>query len=57
MKTLRVTTIHDDYQGVEPSAPHPSVGLPRDTSTGIRGWPPHYPSLYLLGMVGCRSTQ
>jgi hypothetical protein len=36
---------HDDYQRVELGLPYPSVGLPRDTSPGIRGWPLHYPNV------------
>jgi hypothetical protein len=38
----RVTTVHDDNQRVEPDPSYPSAGLPRDTSSGIRGWLPHY---------------
>jgi hypothetical protein len=34
------------------SPPDPSAHLPHDTSTGIRGWPMHYPYLHLLSMVG-----
>jgi hypothetical protein len=41
----RVATIHDDYQRVKSGPPYPSAGLPRDTSLGIRGWPPHYPNV------------
>jgi hypothetical protein len=40
MKTPRVATVHNDYQRVEPGPPYPSASLSRDTSTGIRGWPP-----------------
>jgi hypothetical protein len=29
-------------QGDDPGPPHPSSRLPRDTSTGIHGWPMHY---------------
>jgi hypothetical protein len=39
-------------QGHDPSPPHPSAHLPRDTSMGIRVWPMHYPGIYLLGMTG-----
>jgi hypothetical protein len=41
----RVATVHDDYQRVESGPPYPSAGLPRDTSSGICGWPPHYPNV------------
>jgi hypothetical protein len=57
MKTPRVAIVHDDFQGVEPGAPYPSAGLPCDTTTGISGWPPHYPIVHSLGMVGCHPTQ
>jgi hypothetical protein len=57
LKTPRVATVHDDYQRVESGPPYPSEGLPCDTSTGIHGCPPHYPSIHLLSMVGCRPTQ
>jgi hypothetical protein len=43
LKTPRVTTIHNDYQKVEPGPPYPSAGFQRNSSTGIHGWPPHYP--------------
>jgi hypothetical protein len=56
MKTPRVTTVHDDYQRVEPGPSYPSAGLPRDTSMGIRGWLAQYPSIHLLNMVKCRLT-
>jgi hypothetical protein len=39
-------------QGDDQGPPHPSARLPRDTSTGIRGWPMHYPDVHTLGMVG-----
>jgi hypothetical protein len=39
-------------QGHDPSPPHPSAHLSRDTSMGIRVWPMHYPGIYLLGMTG-----
>jgi hypothetical protein len=45
MKATRVTTFHDDYQGVKPRPPYPSAGLPRDTSPSIHGWPPYYPNV------------
>jgi hypothetical protein len=35
----------------------PSVRLPRDTSTGIRGWPIHYPDLHPGGMVRYHPTR
>jgi hypothetical protein len=56
-KATWVATFHDDYQRVESSPPYPSVGLPRETSTGIRGCPPHYPSVHSLSTVGCHTTQ
>jgi hypothetical protein len=40
---------HD--QGDDQGPPHPSAHLPRDTATGIRGWPMHYPDVHPLGMV------
>jgi hypothetical protein len=55
-QTPWVATVHDDYQRVKPGPPYPSACLPRDTSTGIRGWPPHYPNVHPLSMVGCRPT-
>jgi hypothetical protein len=36
--------------------PYPSAVLPCNTLTGIRRWPPHYPSIHPLSMVGCRPT-
>jgi hypothetical protein len=36
--------------------PHPSACLPHDTSTGIHGWPIHYPDVHPRGMVGYRPT-
>jgi hypothetical protein len=56
-KAPRMIIVHDDYQRVEPGSAYPSAGLPRDISTGIRGWPPHYPSVHPLSTVGCRPTQ
>jgi hypothetical protein len=56
-KTPRVAIVHGNYQRVEPSPPYPSAGLPCDTLMDIRGWRPHYPSMHLLGMVGCGPTQ
>jgi hypothetical protein len=57
MKTPRVATMHGDYQRVESVLPYPSAGLPRDTVMGIRGWPPQYPIVHSLRMVGCHPTQ
>jgi hypothetical protein len=56
-KTPRVAIVHDYYQRVKLGPPYPSASLPRDTSTGIHGWHPHYPTVHLLGMVGCHTTQ
>jgi hypothetical protein len=39
-------------QGDDSGTPHPSARLPRNTVTGIRGWPMHYPDVHPLGMVG-----
>jgi hypothetical protein len=50
------TIVHDDYQRVESGPYYPSAGLPHDTLTGIRGWPPHYPFYHPLSMVGCHPT-
>jgi hypothetical protein len=41
------TIVHENYQRVELDPPYPSARLPRDTLTGIRGWPMHYP-LYTI---------
>jgi hypothetical protein len=39
-------------QGDDPDPPHPGARLQRDTSTGIHGWPMHYPDVHTGGMVG-----
>jgi hypothetical protein len=39
-------------QGDDQGPPHPSARLPRDTATGIRGWPMNYPDAHSLGIVG-----
>jgi hypothetical protein len=58
LKTIRVATVHDDDQRVEPNRPFPSARLPRDTTLGaIRGWPMHYPFYHSRGMVGYHPTQ
>jgi hypothetical protein len=46
-----VATVH------EPGPPYSRAGPPHDTSTSIRGWPPHYTIVHPLSMVGCRPTQ
>jgi hypothetical protein len=48
------TSDHSSWrdQGDDPGPPHPSARLPRDTVTGIRGWPMYYPDVHLLDMVG-----
>jgi hypothetical protein len=56
-KAPRVTTVHNDFRRVELDPPYTSAHLPRDTSTGIHSWPPHYPFYHLLSMVGYRPTQ
>jgi hypothetical protein len=56
-KAQRVATVHDDYQRVELGPPYPSADLPHDTTAGIHGWPPHYPSVHSLSTVGCHPTQ
>jgi hypothetical protein len=56
MTAPRVATFHDDYQSVKPGPPYPSAGPPRDTSMGIRGWPPQCPSVHLLRIVGYHPT-
>jgi hypothetical protein len=38
-------------QGDDQRPPHPSARPPRDTMTGIRGWPIHYTDVHPLGMV------
>jgi hypothetical protein len=57
MKTQRVATVHDVIKESGRVLPHPNALLPRDTATGIRGWPMHYSIVQPLGMVGYRLTQ
>jgi hypothetical protein len=57
METLCMATVPDDDQGVKLGPPYPTACLPRDVSTGVRGWPIRYPDVYPGGMVGYRSTQ
>jgi hypothetical protein len=57
MKTPRTTIVHDAIKVSVWVLPHPSARLPRDTVTGIHGWPMHYPIVHLLGMVGYHPTQ
>jgi hypothetical protein len=44
-RTLRMTIVHNDNQGVNQGPPHPSARLPRDCLTGqsVGGPPVHYP--------------
>jgi hypothetical protein len=51
-----VAIVRDDDQGVEPDPPYPSARLPCDVSTGIRGWPIHYPDLDTVVVVGYHPT-
>jgi hypothetical protein len=55
MKTPRVATVHNAIKESGRVLPHPSVRLPSDTSTGIRGWLMHYPNVDPIGMVSSDS--
>jgi hypothetical protein len=57
MKTPRVATFHDAIKESGQVLPHPSARLPYDTSTGICGWPMHYPGIHHVGMIGYHPTQ
>jgi hypothetical protein len=56
-KTPQVAIFHDDCKGVKPGPPYPSACFSRDTSTGIRGWPTHYPDVHPRGMAWYRPTR
>jgi hypothetical protein len=43
-------------QGDDLGPPHPSASLPCDTSTGIRGWPMHYPGIHHYRYGGIASV-
>jgi hypothetical protein len=51
-----VATVHDAIKESGRVLPHPSACLPLNTSTGIRGWPMHYPDVHPGGMVGYHPT-
>jgi hypothetical protein len=45
-KTPRAATVHNAIKESGRDLPHPSACLPHDSSTDIRGWHVHYPSIH-----------
>jgi hypothetical protein len=57
LKTPQVATVQDAIKESGRVLPHPNAHLPHDISTGIRGWPMHYPDVHPGDVVGYHPTR